>query len=99
MGTTPGVGPVVELQKQFRMSQDRIRRTFHEDPVAWFHEGLRRYDVRGVCIHQTARNFGPIVRILRREGFRMEFEVAMYEIWIRSSDSGAAVAPDFDPPS
>jgi hypothetical protein len=65
------------------------RRSRHPDPVGWFHEGLRRYGVRGVCIHQTARHYRAIVGILRREGFRQEFDMAMYEVWVRSPEKRA----------
>jgi hypothetical protein len=74
-----------EQPRIHKLRKDAIRRRLHPDPVGWFHEGLRRYDVRAVCIHRTARHYRPIIRILRQEGFQKEFGMALYEVWVRSS--------------
>ena len=67
------------------MTPGARRRSQHEDPVAWFREGLREYDVRGVCIHRTAQHYGPIVQSLRDAGFRLEvdFDRLGYQTWLR----------------
>jgi hypothetical protein len=80
---SPPRRPLAPHQPRSRLDGFR-RRSQHADPVGWFREGLRRYDVRGVCIHWSAPRFRTIVEVLRSEGFVKDYAASGYEIWIRS---------------
>jgi hypothetical protein len=86
-----------EQPRTQKLREAVARRSRHPDPIGWFHEGLQRYGVRGVCIHRTARHYRAIVRILLREGFQKEFGMALYEVWVRSPEKRADLPTTLPP--
>jgi hypothetical protein len=67
------------------VSEGERRRSRLEDPVGLFREGIRVYDVRGVCIHRDAPHYEGIVQILREAGFSMQSDFGRLgnQVWIR----------------
>lgn len=79
--------PSKDVELRIRETEGFERRSRQGDPVGRFREGLRRYDVRGVCINNRAPLYQPIREVLQAEGFALKWERYGYQIWILSPDA------------
>ena len=55
----------------------------HPDAAGWFRRGLSRFDVKAVCLRNSA-SAGQARAILRNAGFQRSLRSVDYEIWVRS---------------
>jgi hypothetical protein len=79
--------PSGDVELHIRKTEGFKRRHRQTDPAARFREGLRRYDVRGVCINDQAPLYQEIREVLQAERFEFKWENYEYQIWILSPDA------------
>jgi hypothetical protein len=83
--------PGKDIELRIRETEGYRRRHEVDDPVRRFREGLRRYDVRGVCINAKAPLYAPILKVLQAEAFTLKRWRFGFQIWIRSPESDRAL--------
>jgi hypothetical protein len=83
--------PSEDVELRIRETAGYRRRHEVDNPVQRFRQGLRRYDVGGVCINTKAPLYAPIVKVLQAKAFTLKRQRFGFQIWIRSPKGGRAL--------